>query len=187
MVSTLPYMEQESYSPPISTYGPPTCMIWWSPYLIWNTYHMVPHMYIWSPHMYDIIFQASFKRGPLYVLTIPPTCMIWLESTAGNLWLSMWSVFMIRVHCGNLVAVNDSDGPPYLIWTRYLMVPLTLYGTHIIWAPHVYMVPSTCMIWWSLLTLYGTGIIWLPHITNGPPTCMIWFFGQASKEVHCMS
>ena len=57
----------------------------------------------------------------------------------------MWSVFMIRVHCRNLVTVNDlwfphmecrnlitfsdSYGPPYLIRNRYLMA----FPTCMIW------------------------------------------------------
>ena len=35
-------------------------------------------------------------------------------------------------------------GPPYLIWNRYLMVPLTLYGTGIMWSSHMYIWSATC-------------------------------------------
>ena len=87
----------------------------------------------------------------------------------------MWSVLMIRVHCRNLLIVSDSYGPPYLIWNRYLMVPLTLYGTCIVWSP-------TCMYgyiqMYDLIVppyLHGTGIIWSLHVQHD-------FFRPASKE-----
>ena len=65
--------------------------------------------------------------------------------------------FMIRVHCGNLVTVNDSCGPPYLIWNWYLMVS----------PPYIEQVsygPTTCIIWWSPLS-------YIEHVSYGPPTC----------------
>ena len=47
----------DSYGPPSTLYGIG---------IVWS-----PHMYVWSPpDMYDMIFQASFERGPLRVLTI---------------------------------------------------------------------------------------------------------------------
>ena len=67
--------------------------------------------------------------------------------------------------------VIDSYGPPYLIWNRYLMVPLTLYGTYIVWSPTCNMVPHMYDLMVSL-TLYGTCIVWSPTCMYGPPTCM---------------
>ena len=49
---------------------------------------------------------------------------------------------------------------PYMEHISY-SPPTCAYGTS-----HVCMVTPTCMIWWSPLTLYGTGIIWFPHMYN---------------------
>ena len=94
---------------------------------------------------------------------------------------------MIRVHFRNLVTVNDSYGPPYLIWNRYLMVPpyLVCNRYHMVphmyvWSPHMYnlMVP---------LDLYGTGIIWSPDMYGWSPNMYNIFFFRPASSVHCMS
>ena len=55
-----------------------------------------------------------------------------------------------------------------------LMVPITLYGTGIVWSPTHSYGPPTCMIWWSPLTLYGTHIIWSPNTYIWCPHMYIW-------------
>ena len=96
----------------------------------------------------------------------------------------MWSVFMIRVHCGNLVTVNDSYDPPYLIWNWYLMVPPYHIQNRYHIAPHVFMVPPT------MYDLMVSPLPYIEQVSYGPPTCMyghptckIWFFsGQLQKR-----
>ena len=103
---------------------------------------------------------------------------------------------MIRVHRRNLVTVNwcvcmgdMTYGPPYLLWNKYLMGPLTLYGTGNKWSPqHVHMVHSHILM--VPHTLYGIGFLWyciIPlHVHMVPLTCTIFF--QASFERgHCIS
>ena len=51
---------------------------------------------------------------------------------------------------------------PYLIWNKYCMVP-----------HHVCIIPLTCTLQWSPHTLYGTSIVWSPHICMVPPY-LIW-------------
>ena len=131
----MPYMEQVSCHGPhmnnmITIYGTgivwsphmyiwsTTCMIWWSCLTLLSMTLMVPHTLYgigiwWSPLPYTE--QVSY--GPPYVCMVPQHI--------------------------------SSEGPPYLIWNMYHMVPphvwsdgllLTLYGTVIIWSPHVYMI-----------------------------------------------
>ena len=63
------------------------------------------------------------------------------------------------------------------------MVPLTLYGTGIIWSPqHVCMVPPQLKCIDILYDSYGPPcLIWIryhvvPTTSICPPTCMMWFF-----------
>ena len=148
----IPYMEQVSYGPPhvhvvshmwsvlisyMTLMVPHTLyrigIIWsphmyvWSPHMCYMTL-MFPHTWYgtgiaWSPHMWSIFmsYMTLLVLHTLYGLVIiwsstctfgPPTCTIWCQ------WL-LWS--------------------PSLIWNRYLMVSFTLYGTGIIWSPHMYV------------------------------------------------
>ena len=98
---------------------------------------------------------------------------------------------MIRVHCGNLVTVNDSYGAPYLIWNRYLMVP-----PYLIWNRYC-MVPLTCMygtphmydLMVSPYLTWNRYCIVLPHVCIVPPNIHLVpphvqydFFRPALKE-----
>ena len=60
--------------------------------------------------------------------------------------------------------------PTYLIWNRYLIVPLTLYGTGIIWCPHMYVWFPHMYNLMVPLTSYRTCIIWPPHVWSDGPT-----------------
>ena len=167
---------------------PPTCMIWcqwllcsphilywvgiwWSsPYLIWNSYHMVPHMYIWSStcEVSSCLILLLWSIHTLYGIGIMvPHMYIWSPH--------MWGVFqsymtLMAPHTSFGIAIVWSphmyymtDGPPYLIWNRYLMDPLFSYMEQLLCGPPtVHMVP---------LTLYGTAITWSPtclHDSYGP-------------------
>ena len=172
------------------------------PFFIWNRYGMVPpYIHMFPPHVqYDV--NHSYGPHTLYGIGIWWSPLPYMEQLSYD----PPHVCMVPPHVRCLHVLYHSYGPPYLIWNRYhmvpwhqCMVPLTLYGTGIVWfPPHVHMVPShvkclhvlydsygppyliwnrycmiplTCTIWllWSYgppLTFYRIGIIW------SPPTCM---------------
>ena len=128
--------------------------------------HMAPHM--WSafmsyitlmvPHtLYGlgIIWSPTCMYGPPlpYMEQVsygPPTCTYgcphvkWLHvlyDSYGPPYLIWNRYHMVLPHVcitSHICDMSKTYGPPYLIWNRHLMVPLTLYGTGIIWCPHIW-------------------------------------------------
>ena len=128
------------------SYGPP--------YLIWNGYHLVPpHVHMVPDHMYNMTYDLPLLIWNRYRIVPPlsymkqlwygpPTCTYHppkCEVSSCLIWL-LWSPIAYRIGViwsptcmyGPPHVLYDSYGRPYLIWNRYCMVPLTLYGTGII-------------------------------------------------------
>ena len=112
------------------------------PYLIWNRYLMVPlTLYgtgIVCPHMYVL--------SPHMYDVIFSGQLIWSPN------MYVWS------------PTYKSYGPPYLIWNRYLMVPLTLYGTGIV-CPHMYVLSPHMYD-----VMFSGQLIWSPNMYVWSPT-----------------
>ena len=94
------------------------------------------------------------------------------------------SVQLMREKCQNVKVRRElPEMDNYIIplqgWptlkVRYLMVPLTLYGTGIYGPPHVHIVPHMYILMVSL-TLYGTGNACSPHMYD------MVFSGQLRKS-----
>ena len=141
---------------PTCTYGPHTL---YGIGIIWPPHvHMVPHV-----KCLQVLYDSYGLPHTLYGIGIiwSPTC------TYDPLHMSYMTY-----------------GPPYLIWNRYLMVPLTLYETVIVWSPlctygppHVKYLHVLYDSYGPSHTLYGIGILWFPlpymeQVSSCPHTCM---------------
>ena len=75
---------------------------------------------------------------------------------------------MIRVHCGNLVTVNDSYGPPYPN-----MECGNLVTVNDLWSPIPYM---GCRNLVTVNYSYGPPLPYMEQVSYGPPTHVRYHF-----------
>ena len=141
----LPYMEQLSYGPPHVKCLHVLYDLWF-PYLIWNRYCTVPHK---SYMILIVLWSSPYLIWNRYHI-VPPhvKCLHVLHDYYGPPipYLERYKVPHMYVWSPYLIW----NGPLYLIWNRYHMVPPCMYG------------PPTCMYGPPYIMTWCQWLLWSP-------------------------
>ena len=190
--SPIPYMDRNHMVPHMFYMTPMVTPyhIWnrylMPPYLIWKRGHMVlPHVCIVPPHVKCLHVLYDFYGPPQ---------LIWKRYCVvpSHVWYDIFRSPLPYMEQGSYgpstctydlpYVLYDSYGPTYLIWNRYLMVPITLYRTDTVCFHHVHMVPPQVKWLHVLYDSYGSPIPYIEKVLCGPPqvcivlpTYVTWF------------